>query len=123
MANDATTYSSYNFDTRFFHVGTSLSDSYTPPYPNRYLVKSIRYSNLTNNGVTITLQAYRADDADTYHIITDRVVAGKETVEVLGNSPLVVDGARGDLLKMAAGTANALDVMITYMVLGRESGL
>lgn len=121
-STDVTTFSSYNFDTRFFHVGTSLSDNYTPPFPNKYIVKSIRYSNITNNNVTITLQAYRAEDDDHYHIISDHVVAGKNHYDALNGSPLVVDGLRGDRLQMAADTADAVDVMITYMVLGRESG-
>lgn len=124
MATDLTTYSSYNFDTKFFSVGTSLSDdTYTPPYNSRYIVKGIRFTNYTNNNVTLSLKAYNGDTAEEHYISADEVIAGKSTYEALNGTPYICDGQRGDKLRMAASAADSVDVMITYMVLGRESGL
>ena len=124
MANDATTYSSYNFDTKFFSVGTSLTDdTYTPPFNSRYIVKGIRFTNYTNNNITLSLKAYNGDTEEEHFISADKVIAGKSTYEALDQTPYICDGQRGDKLRIAADTANAVDVMITYMVLGRDTGL
>lgn len=123
MSTDATTYSSYNFDTRFFHVGTSLTDEqYTPPYENRYIVKGIRFTNHTNNNITLSLKIDSGYDSEQYYISSDIVIAGKSSYEALEGTPLIVCGCRGDKLRIAASAANSVDVMITYMVLARETG-
>lgn len=117
-----TQYNTYTFET-FGHRGTTSETAVFSPDDNvRYIVKSIRATHLTGGNVILTTTFYSgADDAS--YVISTAELGNSESLEIIPSSPIVISGDLGDELRAETDTADGVDVVVTVMALGRQTGL
>ncbi len=98
-------------DATTIYTCPSTDDSTVPPTESTTaIVKSILVSEDSNNADTITVTVTRSSAV--YSVYKDKAISAKATAELLTN-PLVLN--EGDILKVTAGTANRLHVLLSVM--------
>jgi len=89
----------------------TTDDSTVPPTESTTaIIKSILVSEDSNNADTITVTVTRSSAV--YSVYKDKAISAKATAELLTN-PLVLN--EGDIVKVTAGTANRLHVLLSVM--------
>lgn len=98
-------------DATTIYTCPSTDDSTVPPTESTTaIVKSILVSEDSNNADTITVTVTR--NSAVYSVYKDKAISAKATAELLTN-PLVLN--EGDTVKVTAGTANRLHVLLSVM--------
>ena len=90
---------------------TNATTLYTCPTATTAIVKSILFSEDSNNADTLTLTLTNASSA-VFSIYKDKAVSAKQTLELL-SAPLVVE--ESEILKVTAATADRLHVVASIL--------
>ena len=89
-------------------TSTSVTTLYTCPSLMNTFVSSILVSEDSGNSDTITLTV--TNGSDVFSIYKDKAVGAKGTIDLISNDLILVSG---DILKVTAGTANRLHVIVS----------
>ena len=117
MANDFKrfTVSSVNTST-----GASASAVYTVPSSGtamESIVIGITLANKTSTGVTASVFLDNHDGSNDVYIVKDASIPAGSSLEVMSGNKIVLQhtGSAGDVLRVSAGTATAIDATVSVL--------
>ena len=116
-------FNSHAFETVGYAVTASSAKAFTLETDALYLIKSIRLTNYSAAGTTVNIKFYDGGTTTEFWVSKGVPVNVGCSVTPISNTPLVLSGFDGDELRLEAADASAVEAVITYMELGRESGL
>ena len=119
MANDFKRFTVPSVNTS---VGASASAVYTVPAGAgstalESIVIGITLANKTASGVTASVFLDNHDGSNDVYIIKDASIPAGSSLEVMAGNKIVLQhtGSAGDVLRVSAGTATALDATVSVL--------
>ena len=95
-------------------VNNSLYDTlYTAPASTTTVVLGLALANKTAQAVTVQVQYYDSSETANHQLLEDVAIPAKTTLETLSGQKYILE--TGDALRIKAGTASALDVVLGVM--------
>jgi hypothetical protein len=93
---------------------SSYSTLYTAPSSTTSVLLGVALANKTGNSVTVQVQfTDTSASSATFQLLESVSIPGNTTLEVLQGQKYILE--TGDLLKIKAGTANAIDAVAGLM--------
>jgi len=95
-------------------VNNSAYDTlYTAPSATTAVLLGVALANKTGNSVTVQVQFADTSASTTHQLLESVSIPGNTTLEVLQGQKYILE--TGDILKVQAGTASAIDVVAGLM--------
>ena len=95
-------------------VNNSAYDTlYTAPSATTAVILGVALANKTGNSVTVQVQFTDTSASTTHQLLENVSIPGNTTLEVLQGQKYILE--TGDILKVQAGTASAVDVVLGLM--------
>ena len=95
-------------------VNNSAYDTlYTAPSATTAVLLGVALANKTGNSVTVQVQFADTSASTTHQLLESVSIPGNTTLEVLAGQKYILE--TGDILKVQAGTASAIDVVLGVM--------
>lgn len=95
-------------------VNNSAYDTlYTAPSATTAVILGVALANKTSNSVTVQVQFTDTSASTTHQLLENVSIPGNTTLEVLQGQKYILE--TGDILKVQAGTASAVDVVLGLM--------
>jgi len=95
-------------------VNNSAYDTlYTAPSATTAVILGVALANKTGNSVTVQVQFADTSASTTHQLLENVSIPGNTTLEVLQGQKYILE--TGDILKVQAGTASAIDVVLGLM--------
>ena len=95
-------------------VNNSAYDTlYTAPSATTAVILGVALANKTGNSVTVQVQFTDTSASTTHQLLESVSIPGNTTLEVLQGQKYILEA--GDILKVQAGTASAIDVVAGLM--------
>ena len=95
-------------------VNNSAYDTlYTAPSATTAVILGVALANKTGNSVTVQVQFTDTSASTTHQLLENVSIPGNTTLEVLQGQKYILE--TGDILKVQAGTASAIDVVAGLM--------
>ena len=95
-------------------VNNSAYDTlYTAPAATTAVILGVALANKTGNSVTVQVQFADTSASTTHQLLENVSIPGNTTLEVLQGQKYILE--TGDILKVQAGTASAIDVVLGLM--------
>jgi len=85
------------------------------------VVLSILASNTTPNSQNITLEIIKSGGTPTGSIITSGTVPNQSSLEFMTGNKLIIESE--DIIRAYAGTGNAVDVTVSYMLNPQDTSI
>ena len=117
MANDFKRFTVSSVNTS---VGASASAVYTVPSSGsamESIVIGITLANKTASGVTASVFLDNFSGSNDVYIVKDATIPAGSSLEVMSGNKIVLqnNGTTGDVLRVSAGTATAVDATISVL--------
>ena len=92
---------------------SAYSTLYTAPSSTTTVVLGLAIANKTANGVEVQVQFTDSSASTTHQLLENGSIPGKTTLETRAGQKYILEA--GDILKVQADTASALDVVLGVM--------